>query len=253
MMDSFRNPQVVLLIGGTSDIGIRTIEELFKNNRLTKILVTSQNEENLKLSMERLSKLEIEIEGRVLNLEQTHKCGPIIDEILQKNHVDLCLLASGILPNNEIASRNTDLAIKTALINYVGPLEVGTAVLNAFKNQGGGILVLFSSAATFRARKDIFNYGAAKSALDHWAVGFAGTLTSPAIKILLVRSGMVRTKMSMGLTDAPFTINPEDVAKLISKSLARNKTILWAPNKLKIIKFILVNLPNFIFKRIKVR
>ena len=57
MMDSFRNPQVVLLIGGTSDIGIRTIEELFKNNRLTKILVTSQNEENLKLSKERLSKL----------------------------------------------------------------------------------------------------------------------------------------------------------------------------------------------------
>ena len=47
MMDSFRNPQVVLLIGGTSDIGISTIKELFKNNRLTKIIVTSHNEENL--------------------------------------------------------------------------------------------------------------------------------------------------------------------------------------------------------------
>jgi|688.fasta_scaffold769475_1 decaprenylphospho-beta-D-erythro-pentofuranosid-2-ulose 2-reductase len=253
MMDSFRNPQIVLLIGGTSDIGIRTIEEMFKNSRLKKIIVTSQNEENLELSRKRLSELKIEIEGRILDLEQTHKCRPIIEEIFQNNNIDLCIIASGFLPNNEIASVNTDLGIKTALINYVGPLEVSTTALNAFRKQGGGILVLFSSAATFRARKDVFNYGAAKSALDHWAVGFTGTLTSPAIKILLVRSGMVRTKMSKGLIEAPFTIDPEDVAKLITKSLARNKTIIWVPNKLKIIKFILVNLPNFIFKRIKVR
>jgi decaprenylphospho-beta-D-erythro-pentofuranosid-2-ulose 2-reductase len=253
MMDSFRNPQVVLLIGGTSDIGISTIEEIFKNNRLIKVIVTSQNEENLELSKRRLSKLGIEIEGRILNLEQTHKCKPVLEEIFQNNNIDLCIVASGFLPNNEVASTNTDLAIRTALINYVGPLEVSTTVLNAFRNQGGGILVLFSSAATFRARKDIFNYGAAKSALDHWAIGFASTLTSPAIKILIVRSGMVRTKMSKGLNEAPFTLNPEDVAKLIAKSFARNKTIIWAPNKLKIVKFILVNLPNFIFKRIKVR
>ena len=253
MMDSFRNPQVVLLIGGTSDIGLCTIEELFKSCRLTKIIVTSQNKENLELSRERLSKLEIDIEGRILNLEQTHKCKPIIEEIFEKNNVDLCIIASGFLPNNKIASSNTDISIKTALINYVGPLEVGTTVLNAFENQGSGILVLFSSAATFRARKDIFNYGAAKSALDHWAIGFAGALASPAIKILLVRSGMVRTKMSKGIDDAPFSINPEDVAKLITRSLSRKKTILWAPNKLKLIKFIFVNLPNSIFKRIKVR
>jgi decaprenylphospho-beta-D-erythro-pentofuranosid-2-ulose 2-reductase len=253
MMDSFRSPQVLLLIGGTSEIGLKTVQEIAKRNRLKKIIVTSRNEKSLDISKKILQKYDIEFEGHELDLENTNNLKSIIDTIFENNSVDICLISAGYLPENEITLIDSKEAVKTALINYVGPLEVGVSVMSRFKSQGFGYLVIISSAAASRPRKDIFTYGSAKSAIDHWAEGYSYTLNSPAVKIIIVRPGMVRTKMSSGLKEIPFTVNTIDVANQILLNITKKNSIIWVPSKLKYVIFLIKHLPRFIYIRIKIR
>ena len=253
MMDSFRNPQTILLIGANSDIGLAVINELEKSKRLVKLIAAGRNKESLRICQDRFQSLNIKFEGHELDFENFSNKSEIIEQIFNQNQIDLCIIASGYLPINDIAIEDSNEAVKTAMINYVGPLEVGTIVMKNFKIQGSGLLILFSSAAAIRPRKDIFNYGAAKSALEHWAIGYSDSLKTNAVKLQVVRPGMVRTKMSNGLKEVPFTVDAEDVAKQIKRSLNSRHTIIWVPNKLKYLMFIVKNLPRFVFKRIKVR
>jgi decaprenylphospho-beta-D-erythro-pentofuranosid-2-ulose 2-reductase len=253
MMDSFRNPQNILLIGANSDIGVGIIKELGTSNRLVKLIVASKNKESLQICRERFEDSNFKFEGHVVNFENSTNKSEVIEQIFNQNQIDLCIIASGYLPRNDIASEDCNEAVKTALINYLGPLEVGTIVMKNFKKQGFGLLILFSSAAAIRPRKDIFNYGAAKAALEHWAVGYSETLQTKAVKLLVVRLGMVRTKMSEGLKEVPFTVDVKDVAKQIKRGLNSRHSIIWVPNKLKYAMFIIKHLPRFVFKRIKVR
>jgi decaprenylphospho-beta-D-erythro-pentofuranosid-2-ulose 2-reductase len=253
MMDSFGNAQNLLLIGGTSEIGLETIFEFAKANRVIKVIVTSQNEKSLIESKQKLIRLGIEIEGHLLDLEDTKNVAKIIKNILNNNQIDICLVAAGYLPNNSEALQNPSEAVRTALINFVGPLAVGTAVMNYFIEQGFGSLIIFSTVAALRPRRDIFVYGASKVALDFWANGYSATINSKAIKIFIVRTGMVRTKMTSGLKEAPFTINTVDVAKAVKRNLFKQKVIIWVPQHFKLIMFIFVKIPGFIFKRINMR
>ncbi len=66
---------------------------------------------------------------------------------------------------------------------------------------------------------DNYLCGATKVGLDAWANGLADALADEPIRILVVRPGMVRTRMSAGHKEPPFTCDPEDVAEAVAKNL----------------------------------
>ena len=253
MMNSFGSPQTLLLVGSTSEIGLQTVFEIAKDNRLIKVIVTAKSETSLIQSKKKLEVLGINIEGHILDLENINSVEKIITNILISNQIDICLLAAGHLPDNLLVIESPSEAVRTALINFVGPLAIGTTVMNYFSKQGFGSLVVYSTVAALRPRKDVIVYGASKSALDFWANGYADLANSKAIKIFVVRSGMVRTKMTKGLKEVPFTSNPIEVAKAIKRNLYRKQRVIWVPIRIRFFIFIFLKIPRVIFKRIKIR
>jgi len=72
------------------------------------------------------------------------------------------------------------------------------------------------------------------------------------VKSLVIRPGMVRTRMSAGVKEAPLTVNKEDVAELAVKSVESGKSLVWAPPAFRWVMTILRHIPRPIFRKLPI-
>ena len=252
MIDGLGSVQSVVLIGGTSEIGIATLHEMGKRKRLQRIVLCGRQSENLQRTAEILAVdfANAKIELVPMDLLNSGTLSLVVEEIFDAGPIDVVVLAAGVLPDASRAMDDAEYAVASAKVNFLGPLEIGTAALSRFRKQGHGTLVVMSSVAAERPRKDNYVYGSAKSGIDAWANGAADAIVGTAVRVLVVRPGMVRTRMSAGIPEAPLTSNPDDVAKVIAKRLSRGPVTVWVPGKLRWLMFVLRHLPRPIFRKI---
>ena len=252
MIDGLGSVQSVVLIGGTSEIGLATLREMGKRNRLQRIVLCGRQSENLQRVAEILAVdfANAKIELAPMDLINSGTLSLLVEEIFDAGRIDVVVLAAGVLPDAIRAMDDAEYAVASAKVNFLGPLEIGTAALCRFKKQGHGTLVVMSSVAAERPRKDNYVYGSAKSGIDAWANGAADAIAGTSVRVLVVRPGMVRTRMSAGIPEAPLTSNPHDVAKVVAKSLSRGPVTVWVPGKLRWLMFVLCHLPRPIFRKI---
>jgi decaprenylphospho-beta-D-erythro-pentofuranosid-2-ulose 2-reductase len=252
VIDGLGSVQSVVLIGGTSEIGIATLHEMGKRKRLQRIVLCGRQSENLQRTAEILAAdfVNAKIELVPLDLINSGTLSLVVEEIFDAGRIDVVVLAAGVLPDAIRAMDDAEYAVASAKVNFLGPLEIGTAALSRFRKQGHGTLVVMSSVAAERPRKDNYVYGSAKSGIDAWANGAADAISGTAVRVLVVRPGMVRTRMSAGIPEAPLTSNPDDVAKVIAKRLSRGPVTVWVPGKLRWLMFVLRHLPRPIFRKI---
>ena len=78
--------------------------------------------------------------------------------------------------------------------------------------QGHGTLVVLSSVAGERVRRANFIYGSSKAGLDGFAQGLGDALTGSGARVLIVRPGFVRTKMTEGRPTVPLSTTADAVA-----------------------------------------
>ena len=78
----------------------------------------------------------------------------------------------------------------------------------------------------------------------------ADALADEPIRILVVRPGMVRTRMSAGHKEAPFTCDPEDVAEAVAKNLRGGPVTVWVPAQLRYMMSGLRHAPRPVFRRV---
>ena len=252
MIDGLGNVQSVILIGGTSEIGIATLREMGKRKRLQRIVLCGRQSENLQRTAEILAVdfANAKIELVPMDLLNSGTLSLVVEEIFDAGRIDVVVLAAGVLPDASRAMDDAEYAVESAKVNFLGPLEIGTTALDRFKKQGHGTLVVISSVAAERPRKDNYVYGSAKAGIDAWANGAADAIAGTAVRVLVVRPGMVRTRMSAGIPEAPLTSNPEDVAKVVIRRLSRGPVTVWVPGKLRWLMFVLRHLPRPVFRKI---
>ena len=248
MIDGLGAVQDVLVVGGSSEIAQTIVAELAGRRRLRKVVLAGRSMDSTVVSM-RSAMPEVDVQAISLDLAKTGSIAAAINAGWGGGF-DVVLLAAGVLPNQAVAERDPDVAVNAALVNYVGQLEAGTAAMSRFREQGRGVLVVISSVAVERPRVDNFVYGSGKVGLDYWANGLADSVDGKAIRVLVVRPGMVRTRMSRHLPEAPMTCDPSDVAKAVAKNLVRGPSTVWVPGRLRWVMAVLRHLPRPIFRRL---
>ena len=252
MIDGLGSVQSVVLIGGTSEIGIATLREMGKRKRLQRIVLCGRQSENLQRTAEILAVdfANAKIEQFHMDMVDSGTLSLVIEEVFNGGRIDVVVMAAGVLPDATRVMNEAEYAVESAKVNFLGPLEIGTTALDRFKKQGHGTLVVISSVAAERPRKDNYVYGSAKAGIDAWANGAADAIAGTAVRVLVVRPGMVRTRMSAGIPEAPLTSNPEDVAKVVIRRLSRGPVTVWVPGKLRWLMFVLRHLPRPVFRKI---
>jgi decaprenylphospho-beta-D-erythro-pentofuranosid-2-ulose 2-reductase len=82
--------------------------------------------------------------------------------------------------------------------------------------QAHGWIVALSSVAGERVRRSNFVYGSTKAGLDGFCLGLGEALRDHGVRVLVVRPGLVKSKMTSGLDEIPLSVTPDDVADSIT-------------------------------------
>jgi len=250
VIDAVGEAQSVLVLGGTSEIALATVREL-PPARLRRVVLAARPSAQRDAAVQELS--QAGINGVVaVDFDATDMASHerVINAIFDAGDIDIALLAFGVLGDQAAAEQDPALAVQIATTNYTGAVSAGLYVAGRMRAQGHGTLVVFSSVAGDRARRSNFIYGSTKAGLDAFAQGLGDALHGTGVQVLVVRPGMVRTRMSAGLPEAPMTTDPEVVAKIVVQAIRKGRHTVYAPGPLRYVMTALKALPRPIFRKV---
>jgi decaprenylphospho-beta-D-erythro-pentofuranosid-2-ulose 2-reductase len=135
-------------------------------------------------------------------------------------------------------------------VNLTGHVSAGLAVAARLREQGHGTLVVLSSVAGVRVRRANLVYGAAKAGLDGFAHALGDLLAESGARVLVVRPGYVRTRMSAHVPEAPLATTPQQVADTVAAALRRGTRTVWVPRALGVLALVFRLLPRPVWRRL---
>ncbi len=164
--------------------------------------------------------------------------------------VDLVILAVGVLGDREVPLQDIPAALEVLEVNFLGSGSLLLHCAQALSKQGHGTIIVLSSVAAERPRASNIVYCASKAGLDSLAQGLADALHGSGVKILVVRPGFVRTRMTKGLPVPPLSTTSDAVAKATLRGLEKGSQTVWAPPVLRFVMALLGLLPRALFRRL---
>lgn len=251
MIDATGMPQSGVLLGGTSEIGLAIIRRL-ATRRLGRVVLAGRDPAALEERANELRSSGIDqVSTFVADVRDPGALDDLVSEAWARlDGVDLLLVATGDLGTAELSELSAGRVASIFEVNAGGPAAALLAFAEAMAAQGSGRLVVLSSVAGVRVRRANFVYGAAKAGLDAFAVGLSEALEGSGVGVTIVRPGYVRTRMTAGRSQAPFAVDPGDVANAVVRALETGEKIVWVPAILRLVFAGLRVLPRPVFRRL---
>lgn len=248
MNDALAVPGTVVLLGGTSDIGLAIVGQLVARGTRT-VVLAGRDRAALQRAGERFGDAKVHVVSYDATADDAHSA--TVDEIVGiVGDLDLVVCAVGALGDQDRLAGDPLATSRLLLTNFVGPAATLLAVAARMRMQGHGRMVALSSVAGERVRGENFVYGSGKAGLDGFCLGLGDAMADSGIDVLVVRPGFVRTRMTAGLDPAPFSTTAEQVAAATVRGLERGAGVVWAPGILRWVMVVLRHMPRPLFRRL---
>ncbi|MFC9393467.1 MULTISPECIES: decaprenylphospho-beta-D-erythro-pentofuranosid-2-ulose 2-reductase [unclassified Streptomyces] len=251
MKDAFGAPQSLLVLGGTSEIGLATARRLIAR-RTRVVWLAGRPSPALTAAADSLRALGADVRTVPFDALDTESHEERLGKVFTEGDIDMVLLAFGVLGDQARDESDPVAAVRVAQTNYTGAVSAGLVCAGALQAQGHGSLVVLSSVAGERARRANFIYGSSKAGLDAFAQGLGDALHGTGVHVMVVRPGFVRSKMTAGLAEAPLATTPEAVAGAIELGLRRRSETVWVPGALRMVMSAVRHVPRPLFRRLPV-
>jgi short-subunit dehydrogenase len=149
--------------------------------------------------------------------------------------------------------RDIQAAARVMRSNYEGPASILAVLANRFEERGSGTLVGISSVAGDRGRATNYVYGSAKAGFTAFLSGLRNRLAKHGVHVVTVLPGFVATKMTEDMDlPAKLTAQPSEVADAIARAVERKKDVIYVRPIWQLIMLIIRNIPERVFKRMKI-
>jgi decaprenylphospho-beta-D-erythro-pentofuranosid-2-ulose 2-reductase len=253
VLDAVGNPQTVLLLGGTSEIGLAICERYLKNAHARILLAAMPDDpgrDGAVAQMKAAGARSVELIDFEALQTDTHP--KVIEQAFADGDVDVAIVAFGLLGDAEELWQNQRKAVQIAEINYTAAISMGVLLGEKMRAQGFGQIIAMSSVAGERVRRSNFVYGSTKAGLDGFYLGLSEALRQYGVRVLVIRPGQVRTRMSAHIKEAPLTVDKEYVANLAVTASAKGKELVWAPAAFRYVMMVLRHIPRSIFRRLPI-
>jgi decaprenylphospho-beta-D-erythro-pentofuranosid-2-ulose 2-reductase len=249
MLDGTGRLQRVLVLGGTSEIGLATVRSL-PLARGADVVLAGRDLGRLEEAAGSLPPhLHCEIESfDALDLEGAQA---LVARSFAVGDVDLVLPAFGMLGDQEALETDPRAAAELIAVNLTAQTVVALETARHLRRQRHGTLVLFSSIAGARGRRANYVYGSTKAALDALADGLRSALRGSGARVLLVRPGFVVGRMTSGLEPAPFARTPEEVGHAVARAVAAGRVDVWVPSGLRAVAWAAQLTPRPVWERLR--
>ncbi|PTA71190.1 MULTISPECIES: SDR family oxidoreductase [unclassified Stenotrophomonas] len=163
--------------------------------------------------------------------------------------IDTVLIAHGTLPDQAACDASVDLSLREFATNGTSTIALAAAL--AQRLQSGATLAVISSVAGDRGRASNYLYGSAKAAVTAYLSGLGQRLRPAGVNVLVIKPGFVDTPMTAAFKKGALWATPDKVAAGILKAIGKRKAVAYLPGFWWAIMMIIKNIPEFVFRRIK--
>ncbi|MFI6419813.1 decaprenylphospho-beta-D-erythro-pentofuranosid-2-ulose 2-reductase [Streptomyces sp. NPDC050842] len=253
MKDAFGTPQSLLVLGGTSTIGLATARRMIARGVRT-VWLAGRPSPALTAAADSLRALGTDVRTVPFDALDTESHEERLGKIFTEGPIDVVLLAFGVLGDQAHDEADPVAAARVAQTNYTGAVSAGLVCAGALQAQGHGSLVVLSSVAGERARRGDFIYGSSKAGLDVFAQGLGDALYGTGVHVMVVRPGSVRSTAAAGRARprARLSATPEAVATAIELGLRRRSETVWVPGTLRMVMAAVRHVPRPLFRLLPV-
>ena len=252
MENNFGQPQSVVVLGGSSDIA-RALTKRLCAARANTVVLCGRTQTLLDEAAEEAKDYGATTTATVIfDAEDVTNAERVVTESFEKvgGNVDLVVVAVGLLGDQFAQENAPTAAARVALVNFAWPVAALAEIRRRLVAQGNGRILVMSSVASIRIRRNAYLYGGAKAGLDRLCDGLADSLVGTGVTLQLLRPGVVRTRMTEGQAPIPFTTGPEAVAGYVMKGLETNDRVIWSPPVLRYAFAMLRHLPKPIWRKV---
>ena len=252
MENAFAQPQNVVVLGGSSDIARAIVKKLCAARTHTVILAGRSQALLDDAAREALDYGASRTDTVIFDAEDTTSASETVRRCFDKvgDYVDLVIMAVGRLGSQSQDQNDVVAATRMMNVNFTWPVAALTEVRTRLVAQGSGRIVVLSSVGAVRVRGSAYLYGGAKAGLDRLCEGMADSLLGTGVRLQLVRPGVVRTKMTEGLKDVPFTTGVNEVADNVVRGLTNADRVIWSPPLLRYVFALLRHLPAPLWRKV---
>ena len=242
--------EVILILGARSDIAMAVAHRFA--NACYNIQLAARNVENLadvKSDIELRYDVSVTLhEFDVLEIK-SHKV--FVENLNCLPTVVVCSV--GYMGSQLESEKSTEAASVVVRTNFEGPASILGLLANYFELRGSGCLVGISSVAGERGRASNYVYGSAKAGFTAFLSGLRNRLAKNGVRVITVLPGYVATQMTEDLQLPPLlTASSDAVASAIFTAVNKNKDIVYVKPIWKLIMALISNIPEFIFKNMKI-
>jgi decaprenylphospho-beta-D-erythro-pentofuranosid-2-ulose 2-reductase len=243
MLNGFKEYQRILVLGGNSDLAVSILHKVPIAEAGEVILCSRHN-----LKQQTLALREgIQIRHVEIDFTQLQRSETIIENVFKTGDIDLVIIAYATLGNEDLQLQR-DIFSEVLFTNFYSQALLLNQINSFLVTQMHGQILLISSVAGIRPRKVNFVYGVSKFGVDFIAQGLQKHNVGKNVFITILRPGFVDTKMTRGLSPAPFATSMLRVGEIANKALRDRKPIVYAPRILLFVMFILKALPERVFR-----
>lgn len=239
----------ILILGANSDMAVATGRRFAQEGY--NMYLASRNTE------------ELEKEAAHLNTQYNIQANAIYFDALDYNsHAEFyerldpkpagVIAAFGAMIDQQTAQQDFNTARIVMYTNYCGAVSILETIAADFEKRRWGFIAGISSVAGDRGRQSNYIYGSAKAGFSAYLSGLRHRLFKSGISVLTVKPGFVATKMTAGLElPGALTAQPGEVGERIFNAVKKEKNTIYVKPIWRLIMFIIIHLPEFVFKRSK--
>ncbi len=239
----------VLLMGGTSEIGLATVHAL-ELDQDAEVVLVGRDRGRLEAAAAALpSGLRTDIQ--LFDATDPQSTLLAVRSVFAGGEVDLVLPAFGTLGDQARSESEVGSVVPQLTVNVTSQAVALLEAARLLAAQGHGTLCVLSSIAAARSRRANFVYGSGKAAVDALGTGLSLALEGTGVRVLVVRPGFVTGRMTAGMTPAPLASTPADVGAAIARGIVTGRRVIWVPPALRILAAAMRLTPYPLWRRVR--
>lgn len=247
MRDAYGIPHSVLVLGGTSELGLATLRVLVARGT-RRVTLAGRSRESLEAAAREVRSEEVAVDVTEFDALDPSSHEAFVEEVYRRHgDIDAVLLAFALYGGRG-AGEDGEQARRVIETNFVGAVSVAVPIAERLRRQGHGALVVFSSTAAALPRPSEYVYASSKAGMDAFFRGLSDSLDGTGARVLIVRPGFVRTKMTAARRAPPWATTPHRVATATVDALAAGKESAWVPGWGRWATAILRSMPRPLFR-----